>query len=196
MVNKGLFRKILNSLVYLLGAFLIFGGLAVLIWIARPYFALWFSRSERIALEKAVQSGRIKDNRIIIPSILVDALILEGKGPRQLSRGAAHIEGSPPPNSGGNFILEGHNLAEFGLFTPRSYFSLLDVIRKNAKIYVFWNGKKYVYRVKRKKVMDVTDPKLYQGSSSERITLITCVSTWSPTIYTKKRTVVIGEPLF
>jgi hypothetical protein len=83
----------------------------------------------------------------------------------------------------------GHNLAEFGFWRPESFFSLFEVIDKGAPVYVFYNGKKYIYKVKDKTYKDVNDPKLYNITSGERLKLITCVSTWSPTIYTNRRTV-------
>ncbi len=137
----------------------------------------------------------VSGNQIIIPSVLVDAAIIEGKGPKQLSEGVSHIKDSATPNEKGNCILEGHNLAEFGLFKPKSFFSLLDVVKEDAKVYVFWKGKRYTYNVTDKQTMNVNDPKLYQKTNDKRLTLITCVSTWSASIYTDKRTVIIAKPV-
>ncbi|MEW6189713.1 MAG: sortase, partial [Actinomycetota bacterium] len=136
-----------------------------------------------------------KDNRIIIPSVLVDAPIVEGITSKALTQGVGHISGTAYPGEEGNCILEGHNLAEFGLWGKQSFFSLLDVLRKGAKVYVFYNGKKYVYKVEEKKKLEISNPKLYRDTHREQLTLITCVSTWSPTIYTKWRTVIICKPV-
>ena len=85
-------------------------------------------------------------------------------------------------------------LAEFGLWKPKSFFSLLDIVSEGTLVYVFHHGKKYPFKVKVKTFRDVTDPMLYEKTPGERLTLITCVSTWSPTIYTNKRTVVTAYP--
>ena len=141
-----------------------------------------------------MQLGQVQGNRIIIPSVLVDVPIVEGMDRKKLSQGVCHVSNSPFPGEGGNCIIEGHNLAEFGFWKPQSFFSILEVIQKGTPIYVFYKGKKYTYKVKEKTYRDVNDPRLYDITPGERLTLITCVSTWSPTIYTNRRTVIIAYP--
>jgi sortase (surface protein transpeptidase) len=125
---------------------------------------------------------------------LIDAPIIEGINKGKLSRGVCHISSSP--GEGGNFIIEGHNLAEFGLWKPQSFFSILEVVEKEAPVYIFYNGKKYIYKVKEKTYRYVNDPMLYDMTPGERLTLLSCVSTWSPRLYTMKRTVIIAYPEF
>ncbi|MEW6586381.1 MAG: sortase [Nitrospirota bacterium] len=138
--------------------------------------------------------GLVYDNRIIIPTALVDAPIIEGVDMGKLSRGACRISQSPLPGEGGNCIIEAHNLAEFGWWQPQSFFSMLEILDKGTSIYVFYNGKKYIYKVKEKTHKSVNDPRLYDITPGERLTLLTCVSTWSPTIYTNRRTVIVAYP--
>jgi len=189
-------RRIVNSFLYSFGTVLIVSGILLLVWIARPFFSLLLSSSKIEALERKVALGQVQGNRIIIPSVLVDASIIEGINKGKLSRGVCHISSSPTPGNGGNCIIEGHNLAEFGLWKPQSFFSLLDVLDKGSPIYVFYKDKKYIYKVKEKTQRDVSDPDLYDITPGERLTLISCVSTWSPTLYTNRRTVVIAYPEF
>lgn len=188
--------KIINSLLYSFGTVLIVLGILLLIWIVRPYFSLLLSSSKIAALEKKVALGQVKGNRIIIPSVLVDAPIIEGTSKGKLYRGVCRVTNSSVPGEGGNCIIEGHNLAEFGFWKPQSFFSILEVVDKGTPIYVFYDGKKYMYKVNEKTYRHVNNPKLYDMSPGERLTLITCVSTWSPTLYTNKRTVVIAYPEF
>ena len=190
-----LWRKTLNISVSALGVILIVTGLSLAIWISRPYITLLLSTSKIEALENKVKLGQVQDNRIIIPTALVDVAILEGVSMGQLSRGVCHISESPSPGEGGNCIIEGHNLAEFGWWRPQSFFSMLEILDKGTPVYIFFNGKKYVYKVKEKTYKNVNDPKLYDLTPGERLTLITCISTWSPTIYTSKRTVIVADPL-
>jgi LPXTG-site transpeptidase (sortase) family protein len=189
-----LWRKTLNILVSALSIVLVVAGLSLAIWITRPYFNLLLSTSRIEALEKKAKLGQVQGNRIIIPSVLVDAPILEGVTQGQLSRGVCHVSQSPAPGEGGNCIIEGHNLAEFGWWKPQSFFSMLEVVDKGTPIYVFYNGKKYTYTVREKTYKNVSDPKLYDSIPGERLTLLTCVSTWSPTIYTNRKTLVIAYP--
>jgi LPXTG-site transpeptidase (sortase) family protein len=191
---KSGWRRVVERSSHVVGIVLIFAGVTLGIWIARPYITLLLSSSRIEALERRAEFGRIDGNRIIIPSVLVDAPILEGVSRGQLSRGVCHVPNSPLPGQGGNYIIEGHNLAEFGIWEAKSFFSLLDVVSEGTPVYVFHNGKKYTYKVKVKTYRDVNDPKLFAVPPGEHLTLLTCVSTWSPTIYTNKRTVVIADP--
>jgi len=187
-------QKVTSSVIYGVSVLLIISGLMLGIWITRPYITLLLSSSKVEALERKVASGQVQGNRIIIPSALVDAPIIEGANKSNLSRGTCHIANSPTPGEGGNCIIEGHNLAEFGWWRPQSFFSMLEVVDKGTPIYIFYNGKKYTYKVKDKTYKDVNDTKLYDITIGERLTLITCVSTWSPTIYTNRRTVIVAYP--
>jgi LPXTG-site transpeptidase (sortase) family protein len=191
---KSLWRKTVHVAIYCIGIILIVTGISLAIWISRPYITLLLSTSKIEALENKAKLGQVQGNRIIVPSVLVDAPIIEGISQEQLSRGVCHITQSPSPGEGGNCIIEGHNLAQFGLWKPQSFFSMLEVANKGTPIYVFYNGKRYIYTVKEKIFKDVNDPKLFDFTPGERLTLITCVSTWSPTIYTNRRTVIVAYP--
>ncbi|MBM4137858.1 MAG: sortase, partial [Nitrospira sp.] len=148
------------------------------------------------ALEKEAEHiGQGQENRIIIPTALVDAPILEGISEENLSEGVCHISKSSAPGKGGNCILEGHNIGEFGWWRPQGPFSILEILEKGINIYIFYEGKKYIYKVKEKTSKDVNDPKLYDFSPGERLTLITCAASWNPTVYnTNKRTVIVAYP--
>ena len=192
--GRSRWRKTRDRAVYVLGIALIVVGVSLGIWIARPYMTLLLFSSKVETLEKKAQLGQVEGDWVIIPSILVDAPILEGVSKSQLLSGVCHLSSSPLPGQGGNCIIEGHNLAEFGLWKPKSFFSLLDIVSEGTPIYIFHRGKKYSYRVKVKTFRNVSDPALYEQTHGERLTLITCVSTWSPTIYTNRRTVVTAYP--
>jgi sortase A len=193
-VTASLWRKTLNISLSALGVILVCAGLSLAIWISRPYITLLFSTSKVEALENKAQRGQIQGDRIIIPTALVDAPILEGVSMQKLSRGVCHISHSALPGQEGNCVIEGHNLAEFGLWRHQSFFSMLEVLDKGTPVYIFYKGKKYVYRVQEKTYKNVNDPQLFDFNPGKRLTLITCVSTWSPTIYTNKRTVITAYP--
>jgi LPXTG-site transpeptidase (sortase) family protein len=144
--------------------------------------------------KKAEGNKQSQENWIIIPTALVDAPILEGIDMEKLSEGVCHVTKSSVPGKGGNCILEGHNLGEFGWWRPQGPFNMLEILDQGIRIYVFYKGKKYVYKVKEKIYTDVNDPKLYDFSPGERLTLITCTSSRDITVYTKRRTVVVAYP--
>ena len=188
-------RKTLSISASAFGIILIVGGLSLAIWISQPYLTLLLSTSKIEALEKKVRQGYGQGNRIIIPTALVDAPIIEGVSAGNLSKGVCRVSVSSLPGEHGNCIIEGHNLAEFGWWKEQSFFSMLEVLRKGTPVYIFYDGRKYEYRVTGKTYKDVNDPKFYDITPGERLTLITCVSTWSPTIYTNRRTVIVADPL-
>jgi LPXTG-site transpeptidase (sortase) family protein len=190
-----LWRRTLNVSVSALGVILIVAGLSLAIWISRPYVTLLLLTSKIEALENKAKYGQVQENRIIVPTALVDAPILEGVSMGQLSRGVCRISQSAPPGEDGNCIIEGHNLAEFGWWKQQSFFSMLEILDKGTPVYIFYNGERYVYQVTEKTYKSVNDPKLYDITPGERLTLITCVSTWSPTIYTNRRTVIVAHPM-
>jgi len=192
----GMWGKVLSSAVYFSGTLLVVAGILMLVWVTRPYFALLLSSSKIEMLEKKASAVHVSGNRIIIPSILVDAPVLEGATQLQMARAVCRHKFSSAPGEGGNCIIEGHNLAEFGWWKPQSFFSLLEIVEKGAPVYLFYKGKRYVYRVKEKTYKSITDPTLYETTPDEKLTLVTCVSTWSPTIYSSKRTVIIAAPEF
>jgi len=155
------------------------------------------SRSEATekSLEKSAEiPAQIQENRMIIPTALVDAEILDGVNMENLSLGVCRVSKSAKPGQRGNCIIEGHNLGDFKWWRPQGPFNMIEVLEKGVNIYVFYRGKKYIYKVKEKNYMDVNDPKLYDFTPGERLTLITCTSTWNPSIDSDKRTVIVAYP--
>jgi len=146
-------------------------------------------------LEKSAESPRkTQEDWIIIPPALVDSPILEGLSEENLGMGVCHVSESAEPGQGGNCIIEGHNLGNFGWWRPQGPFNMLEVLEKGVRIYIFYKGKNHTYIVKEQKYMNADDPKLYDYSPGERLTLITCTTTWDPTIDTDKRTVITAYP--
>jgi LPXTG-site transpeptidase (sortase) family protein len=155
----------------------------------------WEEEEEAAALEKRAEIPRqVQKDWMIIPTALVDAEILEGISEKKLSLGVCHLSQSSTPGQGGNCIIEGHNLGAFSWWRPQGPFNMLEVMEKGVNIYVFYKGKKYTYKVKEKHYRDANDPKLYDFTPGERLTLITCTSSWDPTIYTNRRSVIIAYP--
>jgi len=147
-------------------------------------------------LEKRGESlAQGQEDWIIIPTALVDEPILEGLSDENLALGVCRVAESAVPGKGGNCIIEGHNLGTFGWWRPQGPFNMLEVVEKGVNIYVFHKGKKYTYQVKEKHYKDVDDPNLYDFAPGERLTLITCTSSWETAVYTNKRTVIVAYPM-
>jgi LPXTG-site transpeptidase (sortase) family protein len=130
-------------------------------------------------------------NWLIFPNAVVDAPILEGVDENKLAEGVCHISESAEPGQGGNCIIIGHNLGDFFERSgPQGPFNMLEASEKGQLIYIFYKGKKYIYKVKEKTYKDVNDPKLYDFSPGERLTLITCAGTLDPGVSTNTRVVI------
>lgn len=191
--RKRFLRMAAYLVIYTCGALLFFGGFSFAVWLTRPYLTLYLSSAQREALEKKIQLNRVDENRIIIPSVLVDAPISAEFSEKALRQGVVHVPGSSYPGQDGNTILEGHNYAWFTRGYQES-FTLLHLIKRGAEIYVYYGGKKYSYRVAGKKTLEVNDPRLYAVTSYRQLTLITCASSWSVSgISPTKRVVVTAE---
>lgn len=192
--KKSLSRLIVYLGINIVAIALIFTGLSLIFWIARPYASLFLSSSQKTALEKKAKTGMVKDNRIIIPSVLVDAPVIEGFTKEALEKGIGHVSGSAQPGEKGNIVLAGHNYAYF-MPGEQNLFSLLHLVKKNAKIYIFYEGKRYIYTVKDKKQLPKDDPAIFIPTPYERLTLIASGSSWTrATISSTERLVVVAYP--
>lgn len=170
-------------------------GVSLLFWIARPYLTLYLSASAREALENKVKEKPTPDNRIIIPAVLVDAPINEGFTEESLKTGAGHISSSAVPGQNGNIILAGHNYAYF-VQGGQNLFSLLHLIRKNTRIYIFWEGKRYVYKSVDKTTVPRDDAAIFAQTSYPSLTLIASASSWdAATISSTRRLLVKALPV-
>jgi len=153
------------------------------------------SEATEKSLEKGAEiPGQVHENRMIIPTALVDAELLDGVNIENLSLGVCRVSKSAKPGQKGNCIIEGHNLGDYKWWRPQGPFNMIEVLEKGVNIYISYKGKKYAYKVKEKHYKDVNDPTLYDFSPGERLTLITCTSTWNPSIDTDKRTVIVAYP--
>ncbi len=174
---------------------LIITGIAILIYLLLPYITLFIFSGRKAELNQKVQAENINEDRIIIPSLVIDAPLREGTSEKVLSSNIGIFKEGKRPGQKGNTILEGHNITEFGfLIGKNNLFSLLDLIKKKQKVYLFYDGKKFTYQVKEKMRLNVTDPSLYKQEKKEQLTLITCATTWNPSIKTNWRIKVLCMP--
>jgi len=150
--------------------------------------------TEKTLTKIAEVPGQVKGNWMIIPTALVDAEILDGVNTENLSLGVCRVSKSAKPGQKGNCIIEGHNLGDYKWWRPQGPFNMIEVLEKGVNIYISYKRKKYTYKVKEKHYKDANDPNLYDFSPGERLTLITCTSTWNPSIDTDKRTVIVAYP--
>lgn len=129
-----------------------------------------------------------KENRLVIPSIGVDMLILEGSTERVLDLGGIwRIPKGSKPNLGSNTVLSGHRWQYLPPSGRTLY--LLDKVKIGEPIIVYWEGIEYDYRVTRREVVDPSRTDIQDPTDAPQLTIFTC----APLFSTKYRLVLFGE---
>jgi sortase A len=106
--------------------------------------------------------------RIQIPSINVDAPIVQGDGWEQLKKGVGQYVGSPAPGQDGNVVLSAHNDV-YG-----EIFRYLDRLAPGDQVIVYTQQRQYVYIVDRTVLVEPTAVEVMASSGNPSVTLISC----------------------
>lgn len=137
---------------------------------------------------------------IVIPKIAANSRILANINTasydeyiKALGEGVAHAQGTAFPGDGGHIYLFAHstdNILNVG--TYNAVFYLLYKLEKNDEILLFYQGKKFTYRVIGKRIVKPTEIHyLTRASAEEFLTLQTC---WPPGT-TLQRLLVFASPV-
>ncbi len=136
---------------------------------------------------------------IVIPKIAANARIVNNVNPadeseylEQLKYGVAHAAGTYLPGQNGHIFLFAHSTDYvWNISTYNAVFYLLYKLDDGDEINIFFEGKRHVYTVTGKKVVEPTDVQyLTNKTASESLTLQTC---WPPGT-TLKRLLVFAKP--
>jgi sortase A len=127
-------------------------------------------------------------NRMVIPSMLLNEEIHEGKTIAAAEKGVWHRPQSSTPDKGGNTVLVGHR---FTYKTPKGVFYHLDLMKAGDHFAVFWNGQKYLYKVAEIKTVASTAGEVEAPTDTDQLTLYTCTPLWSA----KERLVIVAKPI-
>jgi len=106
--------------------------------------------------------------RIQIPSIDVDAPVVQGDGWEQLKKGVGQHPGTPNPGENGNLVLSAHNDV-FG-----QIFRHLDQLENGDEVIVYSNLRAYVYTVNQTKIVEPTQVEVLANTLEPIVTLISC----------------------
>lgn len=121
--------------------------------------------------------------RIRIPSIGVDAPVVQGDSWAQLQKGVGQHIGTANPGDVGNVVLSAHNDI-FG-----EIFRRLDQMGEGDEIIVQTMSREYVYRYAWTEVVEPTDVRVMAPTAQPIVTLISCY----PYLINNERIVVVGE---
>ena len=122
-------------------------------------------------------------SRIVIESINVDAVIVEGDDWEQLKKGVGHHVNSANPGERGNCFLSAHNDI-FG-----ELFRKLEDVELEDEIIVYAGETPYRYVAKAKRIIDPDDVSVMATTANPVLTLMTCY----PYMIDTHRLVVIAE---
>lgn len=148
------------------------------------------------------------DNRIIIPKIArniplveMDAKNLQGENwvdlekqiQEGLRNGVVHYPGTAVPGQFGNVFITGHS--SYYPWDPGQYkdvFALLPKMAVGDIYYIFYNQKKYTYRIREKKEVAPSNVQVLNQPPQEQIsTLMTCV----PVGTALRRLIIVAEQI-
>jgi sortase A len=121
--------------------------------------------------------------RIQIPSISIDAPVVQGDGWEQLKKGVGQNVGSVNPGQTGNIILSAHNDVYGELFR------YLDKLAPGDQVVLYTQQRQYVYVVDRTAVVEPTAVEVMASTGSPTVTLISCY----PYLVDKQRIVVFAR---
>jgi sortase A len=106
--------------------------------------------------------------QIQIPSIGVDAPVVQGDGWEQLKKGVGQHVGSVNPGQPGNLVVSAHNDV-FG-----EIFRYLDQLKRGDQIIVYTPQRSYTYIVTSIEIVEPTDVQVMASTTNATITLISC----------------------
>lgn len=118
--------------------------------------------------------------QIQIPSLNVDAPIVQGDSWEQLKKGVAQHIGSSDPGQPGNLVLSAHNDVYGELFRH------LDQLENGDQIIVYTTNHSYTYNVSNIQIVKPTDVEVMASTPDPTLTLISCY----PYMVDNKRIVV------
>ncbi len=121
--------------------------------------------------------------RIVIPSIEVDAPVVEGDDWESLKLGVGHHIGSANPGERGNMVLSAQNDIYGEVFRYLSNMQLED------EIFVYTATRSYRYVVRAKRLIEPTQVEVMDPTRRPVVTLISCY----PYLIDTQRIVIVGE---
>lgn len=190
--------KNLPQVLIILGAILIITSLAFFVYIFTPVFKVEIDY--RIKPKQSINQIKPIDKEfgIVIPKISANAKIIKDVDPFNpntyqfaLTKGVAHAKESSLPDKNGNTFIFSHssvNLLEANRYN--SIFFLLNKLKKDDEIEIYYKQKKYKYKVTEIKIVDAKEISFLNPTSEiKTLTLMTC---W-PAGTTYKRLLVIAK---
>lgn len=178
----------------LLAAIILINGYIILLPLL-PKILFWgeqHNAQKMHKLESSVSSplpkttSRPSDNRLIVPSMVFDEQIHDGPTAKTLRQGLWRRPQTSSPDKGGNTVIVGHRLT---YSNPRGTLYNLDKVHVGDDIGIWWNSKRYHYKVTETKVVKPDQISIEAPTNDPTLTIYTCTPLWMP----KDRLVVVAK---
>lgn len=165
-------RKVIPTVLILIGALM-------MLYVGSQYAEMYFEQ-KRMAdaweQEQAIraeaptteQAHATKDDgmvRLVIPKIDLTTFVVEGTTHKALLLGPGHMTRTAEPGAVGNSVISGHR---------DTFFRHIYELNKGDELFVERGGKRFVYEVTGKKVVQPTDMSVTRPTDDAQVTLITC----------------------
>lgn len=128
-------------------------------------------------------SGPQQAVRIQIPTIGVDAPVVQGDGWEQLKKGVGQHIGSTDPGQVGNVVLSAHDDI-FG-----EIFRNLDQLQAGDRVILYTTQQQYIYVITASQIVAPTQVEVMNPTSEPTVTLISCY----PYLVDRQRIVVFAK---
>lgn len=141
--------------------------------------------TKRVAQNPSNPAIATDAQQLLIPSMVFDEPIHDGKTAKTLNKGLWRLPHSSTPDKGSNTVIVGHR---FTYSNPRGTLYHLDKVHVGDAIAILWHGKKYTYNVSQVKQVSASAVEVEAPTSEPTLTIYTCTPLFNP----KDRLVVIA----
>ena len=116
-----------------------------------------------------------QQNTLVIPALGMTEQIHDGAGVETLNKGVWRRPASSSPDKQSNTVLSGHRFT----YSGKSVFYYLDKVKVDDQIYIFWEGKRYLYEVTNLLEVSPDRVEVEAPTSQPLLTVYTCTPVWS-----------------
>jgi len=202
-ISNNQFQKLSDRLITFGYCFLIIGALIFILTfypviIEEIKYQLTYKTAQKTL--KNVQIKPVdEDFGIVIPKIRANAKVIANVDPYnpieyqwQLTHGVAHAKGSSLPDKAGNTFIFAHSSGNwYEANRYNSVFYLLNKLKKNDEIDIYYQKNKIRYKVSETKIVNA-DQINYLSSKPSNLQTLTLMTCWPPGT-TLKRLIVVGR---
>ena len=152
-------------------------GVVLLVYVTAEYASM-YAAQHRLAQQwqqqnvglPAQPAGLVTTlTRLTIPSIKLDAVVVEGVNRKDLLMGPGHMPQTPEPGQSGNAVISAHR---------DTFFRHIYELKKGDYILVQRAGRQFRYQVTGKKVVQPDDISVIKPTPDPQLTLLTCYPTY------------------